>query len=476
MVFRQCSIGGKVYAGGIAEDPEVNQMRPDSPLPVDEKKDLTDFYAGIPLAEMSASGSSYATKSVPIRIPVGKDPEKPDPLTSPEPVSTAHVPLKQKHRFHDDELKRDLEAAVQGNLDPATAAHARNLNGFFTVLALCHSVLTAVDPETGKLVYKAQSPDEAALVQAAADMGFVFKGREKEILTLQTPFGAQGSIEKTERKQENTMPDSRNALNAGVLIGTGTGTGPNAGDVAAGHLCDEGTVERYELLNILEFTSARKRMSIILRKLDSEDGRLFLLSKGADNVIFERLKGGAAEELKDNTERHLAEFAGQGLRTLTLAYKVIGGEFSCQIRFEQIIYNPVEEEYRVWNETYHEASVAIDNREEKIEALSDEIEHDLRLLGATAIEDRLQDGVPETIADLKAAGIKMWVATGDKLETAIGTYWKQNNSCIKIDLKCSHWPQHELNHSAIKYNCYSRREPRQASQPSDFEGYRRLLS
>lgn len=59
-------------------------------------------------------------------------------------------------------------------------------------------------------------------------------------------------------------------------------------------------------------------------------------------------------------------------------------------------------------------------REEKIEAVSDEIEHDLRLLGATAIEDRLQDGVPETIADLKRAGIKIWVATGDKLETAIG--------------------------------------------------------
>lgn len=320
MVFRQCSVGGKVYTGNIAEEPEVGQMRPESPPPIDEKKDLTDVYAGIPLTELSASGSSYATKSVPIQIPFGKDLEKPDPLTSPEPVSTAHVPPKMKHRFHDDELKRDLEAAVQGDLDPATAAHARNLNGFFTVLALCHSVLTAVDPETGKLEYKAQSPDEAALVQAAADMGFVFKGREKEILYLQTPFGTQGSIEKTEQREENTMPDSRGT--------SSVSPGPNAGNVAAEeHHHDEGTVERYELLNILEFTSARKRMSIILRKLDSDDGRLFLLSKGADNVIFERLKEGAAEELKSVTERHLAEFAGQGLRTLTLAYKVIGGEF-----------------------------------------------------------------------------------------------------------------------------------------------------
>ena len=63
----------------------------------------------------------------------------------------------------------------------------------------------------------------------------------------------------------------------------------------------------------------------------------------------------------------------------------------------------------------------MENREARIEEVSDELERNLRLLGATAIEDRLQDGVPETIADLKRAGIKIWVATGDKMETAIGT-------------------------------------------------------
>ena len=79
-----------------------------------------------------------------------------------------------------------------------------------------------------------------------------------------------------------------------------------------------------------------------------------------------------------------------------------------------------EGEYDAWNLKYREATIAIDDRAAQIEAVSDEIEQDLRLLGATAIEDRLQDGVPETIADLKTAGIKIWVATGDKLETAIG--------------------------------------------------------
>lgn len=78
-----------------------------------------------------------------------------------------------------------------------------------------------------------------------------------------------------------------------------------------------------------------------------------------------------------------------------------------------------ESQYESWAKRYHEATVSLDNREDKVEAISDEIEHDLRLLGATAIEDRLQDGVPETIADLKEADIKIWVLTGDKLETAI---------------------------------------------------------
>ena len=81
---------------------------------------------------------------------------------------------------------------------------------------------------------------------------------------------------------------------------------------------------------------------------------------------------------------------------------------------------PVEEEYQQWSERYHQATVALDDREARIEEVCDELERDFRLLGATAIEDRLQDGVPETIADLKKAGMKIWVATGDKMETAIG--------------------------------------------------------
>ena len=114
-------------------------------------------------------------------------------------------------------------------------------------------------------------------------------------------------------------------------------TGGNGGGVPGTATATDGTLERYELLNILEFTSARKRMSVVLRKLDSDDGRLFLLTKGADNVIFERLKEGANEDLKATTEKHLDEFASQGLRTLTLAYRVVSGTFSSLFFFRRYV-------------------------------------------------------------------------------------------------------------------------------------------
>jgi hypothetical protein len=112
----------------------------------------------------------------------------------------------------------------------------------------------------------------------------------------------------------------------------------------------------------------------------------------------------------------------------------------------------VEEEYVAWNERYHAATVAIDDRDALIESVSDEIEHDLRLLGATAIEDRLQDGVPEAIADLKRAGIKVWVATGDKLETAIGApsvfLWRE----MLTECVCSYRPQHQPHRQGVEHH------------------------
>ena len=158
-----------------------------------------------------------------------------------------------------------------------------------------------------------------------------------------------------------------------------------------------GEIKTYELLDILDFNNVRKRMSVIVR----QNGLIKLYCKGADSVIFERMDP-SCEMIKETTVEHLNKFASEGLRTLCLANKIIDENF-----------------YQSWKYRLNEASCSLENREDKVDACYEEIEKNLILLGATAIEDKLQDGVPQTIANLASAGIKLWVLTGDKQETAI---------------------------------------------------------
>ncbi|XP_040053662.1 putative phospholipid-transporting ATPase IM [Gasterosteus aculeatus] len=215
---------------------------------------------------------------------------------------------------------------------------------FFRLLALCHTVMPEEKKE-GELHYQAQSPDEGALVTAARNFGFVFRSR---------------------------TPESITAMEMGIKV-------------------------VYELLAVLDFNNVRKRMSVIVR---SPEGKLTLFCKGADTIIYERLHP-SCNKLKEVTTIHLNEYAGDGLRTLVLAYK------------------DLDEDYmNDWKRRHHEASTAMGDREERLEELYEEIEKDLMLLGATAVEDKLQDGVPQTIEQLAKADIKIWVLTGDKQETA----------------------------------------------------------
>jgi phospholipid-translocating ATPase len=222
------------------------------------------------------------------------------------------------------------------------------IEDFMLALALCHTVIAEKVPgDPPKMVFKAQSPDEEALVATARDMGFTVLGHSGDGINL------------------NVMGEERH----------------------------------YPILNTIEFNSSRKRMSSIVRM---PDGRIVLICKGADSVIYARLKRGEQQQLRRETAEHLEMFAREGLRTLCIARKEL-----------------TEEEYRNWKKQHDAAASALENREEKLENVADMIEQELYLLGGTAIEDRLQDGVPDTIALLAKAGIKLWVLTGDKVETAI---------------------------------------------------------
>jgi phospholipid-transporting ATPase len=160
-----------------------------------------------------------------------------------------------------------------------------------------------------------------------------------------------------------------------------------------------GVVETYLLLNTLEFNSTRKRMSVIVRR--PHDGVILLLTKGADNIMLGLMAHDQGNHDLEHSRMFLSEFASEGLRTLVLGYRQLE-----------------EQEWVQWNDRYAEATCALDNREEKVMAAAAEIETGLLLAGTTAIEDQLQDGVSRCIQQLFKANIKVWMLTGDKLETA----------------------------------------------------------
>ncbi|KAF3902763.1 hypothetical protein AA313_de0203802 [Arthrobotrys entomopaga] len=356
----------------------------------------------------------------------------------------------------------DLLTYIQ--MHPETA-YSQRAKMFLLSLALCHTCLPEID-ENGKITYQASSPDEVALVQAAQELGYVNVDRQVGSATIQTyPHGTE----------------------------------------------NEPVTEKYEILEVLEFTSKRKRMSIILR---CPDGRICLFSKGADSTMTELLRlrdmatrasrevekrnrdrkshevfefvrrtsmppqlpgltrnrfsmgsprhswmlprrsytgnrhsvigspnideesrpqspvtekytQGQSFEMQrtgarmldhyinegavtndgfvfDHSYSQIHDFAVEGLRTLIYGYRFLD-----------------ESNYRDWAKVYNEATTSLVDRQAKIEKAADMIERDFEFAGATAIEDKLQDGVPDAIDRLRRAGIKMWMLTGDKKETAI---------------------------------------------------------
>ena len=360
---------------------------------------------------------------------------------------------------------------------------ARKARFFLLSIALCHTCLPERDEE-GEIVFQAASPDELALVRAARELGYIVVDREIDAVYVQT------------------YPN-----------------GPDGGSVT----------ERYEILDVIEFSSSRKRMSVIVRL---PNGEICIFCKGADTTIMQLLRLGAlarqqateverkaglrrsieaqeiirrnsshrqsiggtnrnsmtlnrdsmnmnrnsiilnrlqpisdemneflrdreedvgkssidgnipqssrpsgqytasagpasnghsiavgessrardrSDDLVDETlamdeERvfgrcfgHINDFASEGLRTLLYGYRYID-----------------EQEYAVWKKLYAEATTSLVNRQELIEQAAEMIERDFELGGGTAIEDKLQKGVPSAIDKLRRAGIKLWMLTGDK--------------------------------------------------------------
>lgn len=233
-------------------------------------------------------------------------------------------------------------------------ANRDDIRRLLEAMAVCNTAIPEVDGS--KVSYQAASPDEGCLVQAARELGVEMISRTERTLTL------------------------RNVK--------------------------DNTTQVWSILHVIEFSSARKRMSVICK---DPYGRMMVLTKGADNVILKALRRDPTQSaIHHQTSVLLNKFATDGLRTLVYAKLDI-----------------TDDVFRRWKKRYDNVPLT-DNREQRLDEIAQELESDMQLIGSTAIEDRLQDQVPETIELLARAGMKLWVLTGDKQETALNIAFSCN--------------------------------------------------
>ncbi|RZS23549.1 hypothetical protein BHM03_00056508 [Ensete ventricosum] len=238
--------------------------------------------------------------------------------------------------------------AVMGGEGIEKANRSRD---FFLALATCNTIVPILvdtpEPSLKLIDYQGESPDEQALVYAAAAYGFVLMQR------------------------------------------------------TSGHILIDvlGERQRYDVLGLHEFDSDRKRMSVIV---GSPDGTVKLFVKGADNSMFGVIQKNLDLDIVHATKTNLHSYSSLGLRTLVVGMRELS-----------------EQEFKKWQSAYENATTALIGRGKLLKTIASNAERDLRILGASGIEDKLQQGVPEAIESMRQAGIKVWVLTGDKQETAI---------------------------------------------------------
>lgn len=461
MKFRKISVAGTVWLHEMDIETAVDEVS----VSVDDASSNNSIYKPIASPRIIADQAPRSP-----RISINPMSPSRSPRASMNPTSPSRPSMGRRSSSHWRSTGRPDHVQPEVNTSDLLeyirlrpySAFTRKAKEYILALALCHTCL----PETkdGKIEYQASSPDELALVRAAQEMGFLVATRTSKIIVV-----------------EMEQPDGQMQK------------------------------MKFDILDVIEFTSSRKRMSIVVRY---PDGRVSVICKGADSAILPRLKQSSlakqkATEVRQSAElehekyrrseqleprnsfggrpsltirrnpaiarvtavtrsksfeinklmrrsedgprspggrgasldiyrgqylhaaptaplpdnlqfleddpslfdesevfskcfRHLDDFATEGLRTLLFAQKFM-----------------TEQEYQNWKKVFDDATMSIANRQEAIDAAGEMIEQSFDLVGATAIEDKLQRGVPATIDKLQRANMKIWMLTGDKRETAI---------------------------------------------------------
>lgn len=281
-------------------------------------------------------------------------------------------------------------------------------------LALCHNVTPVYDnksneveskrgspskrieieSEKEEVTYQASSPDEIALVKWTEQIGLALVARNLNSMTLQlrNPF-ANPKLSKNSLNAEST------SINTAVTILSNDSSksdinspSSSTGSTASLNSLSNGLM-KYLILQVFPFTSESKRMGIIVK--DVKTGEITFYLKGADVVMA------AIVQYNDWLNEESGNMAREGLRTLVVAKKTL-----------------TEDQYNDFETRYNAARLSVTDRIIKVSAVIESLEREMELLCLTGVEDRLQDRVRPTLELLRNAGIKIWMLTGDKLETA----------------------------------------------------------
>ncbi|ETW01907.1 hypothetical protein H310_06461 [Aphanomyces invadans] len=304
------------------------------------------------------------------------------PATDVSWPAPAHAPTPHVN-FHGPEIYAHMDGAVGED-------QAKRIDLFMTVLAVCHTVL----PETGRASHASHPPSDVASqysshspsdTTAPHSVTYSAASPDEQALVCAAAFFQYKFVARTQRATSVLIHDA---------------------------------LVTFDTLAILDFTSTRKRMSVVVRAPTSQT--IYVFSKGADGAMMPRLAASRVSgdrTLVDVTNGHITAYAKEGLRTLVVAYKELSGD-----------------DFATWSAEYDAAKASLDEMDRfkngrvpnAIDNCMDALEVNFRLLGATAIEDKLQDGVPDAVATLVDAGLKLWMLTGDKDETAINIGYASN--------------------------------------------------
>ena len=276
---------------------------------------------------------------------------------------------------------------------------------FWKALALCHDC----NIQNGE--YIGMSPDNIELVKSARLQGFKFdESASTSNLTISYNIA---DINNINNKDKETIKENKTSSNNNNYFNLKRNNSINSVNNKNENLLTK-TIHKqtFDKLCHIEFSSDRKRESIFVK----EGNYYKLYIKGADSIIEELLDESTPPAVLEKSRYFVNLFSSQGYRTLFIAMRLL-----------------TEEEYEDFIYDLNKAQSEIINKKKNMEEVYASIEKNLTLLGATIVEDKLQENVPEVIKELREADIKIWMLTGDKLSTAynIGLSCNLINTNIK---------------------------------------------